>query len=236
MSFIAIFLIVILLIFYFVLQRKRLIWSGPRPYMSHRKIILLLGGYGGILILAALFYAFIPIENSMADDSTINKSTELYDQLKHGGIKDINPDLIKKKQEANIPDNQLNIGLENTMMNDDMMINVMVERKEDNDNRVEAYLILNQSYLDQVDITNDLKHNDWVWRGNQFNIATPQSEKKLKYKIASQEFPFNPFAGQSVFSHHSSTIISNSDFYLRVPKDMKINNTAKDAINIIYVK
>jgi len=237
MILIVLFILLLFTIVYYILLRKK--FHRPKPFVPHNKAIWLLGGYGTLLVLGVIFYAFIPAENNRADAEKIieNQRYSLYERLANGKFDEIEPKFRMEKWEKPYTDTKLNIGLGSITIDDGNQIDVFVERKRGNDGRIEAYLFQSKSYLEDVDITKYVKPFDLDWHGIDLRITAPDPEyKNIKFVIADREFPAKQFSKKPLLSHQADIILGEQYLYFRVPKDLIIENQAKDTINIEYVK
>lgn len=220
-----ILILVIIGIGFFKLQHRE---PSLKKKREHRPIKLahwMFYGYIGVLLISAVLYAFIPNEQATEKNTDLSWSKLYHDTFK-GNPDVINPKLIKNSWVKEYRGKQLNISVK-----DDNTIDIFIDRKNDNDGKIEGFLYQSNTFVNGLSIDTHFEPNYLYWSGDTLAI-TPPIEKKLKFVSSNREFIVAQFMDDRDHDH-SEFALGRQILYLRIPSDLKIINNAR--FNIQFV-
>jgi hypothetical protein len=109
-----------------------------------------------------------------------------------------------------------------------------VERKNTNDDKIEAVAYRTRSSMNDMDISKLINPIRVKLVGNLLTLQAPK-QAKLKLSMFNNVFAVTQFSSEaSLFKHHSSFYDGQSILYMRIPKDLELIN--KSDLNIQFVK
>jgi hypothetical protein len=222
MTFLLPFLIILIIIFAFV----RVLNSGRmKKILLGSRLRWMLGGYVTILLICTGVSPLLPdkevtyktINNSQELDK---ESTELYEAAFEGNIDRIDNKFINKKWSLGYEEQELTIATENDEL---ISTAVIVERKTTNDGKIEALHYKTRSGVNNMEITELENPLRIELNGNTLTIMNPE-KVKLKFSQFQQAFTVNQFTGEKPFRHATHFYGGTSILYLKIPKDLKLND------------
>jgi hypothetical protein len=111
---------------------------------------------------------------------------------------------------------------------------IYVERKNTNDDKIEAVAYRTRSSMNDMDISKLINPIRLKVAGNLLTVQNPK-QAKLKFSMFNNVFAVTQFTGEaSSFQHNSSFYDGQSILYLRIPKDLEL--IIKSDLNIQFVE
>lgn len=234
MAFASLFVILILIAaMYFMYQRNRNGLRMKKQYLPSKKLIWVLCGYVAVLLISTAVYLLIPTMQSTQDHS--RPSDTIYNKIMSGDYSSIDPKLIALKQEKDYSKKELRIGLGHFVFDDSESESVFIERKATNDGKIEAYLYQPTYIINGVDVTRKLPSLQLEWSDGTLIIIQPE-KVKLKFALPAKELIGSQFSGDGDLGHDTYMVSQDQTLFLRIPKDLKVINKVKGAIQIEYVE
>lgn len=113
---------------------------------------------------------------------------------------------------------------------------IFVERKDTNDNKVEAVYYTTKTIIDRIDLTDKINSPKLALEGDRLNIikAEPYEIKLIKYQ---KEFTVTQFSLEKDMESQEkpSNVMGSRIIYLKIPKDIQLIFDS-NKVNIQYVK
>lgn len=152
-SFIPIILLIMIVGLVVVLIRLNTI--KKKTYLSGQKIRWIFGVYVTVLLISVGLFYLIPTEA----ESTIDTKTDLgfaylSEKIYNGSVSDLDEKFISKQWDFDYEGEKLNMEAANNDVNG---ISIFLERKEDNDNRIDVTFYQTPSYVEGIDVTDKIK-------------------------------------------------------------------------------
>ncbi|GHH99605.1 hypothetical protein [Neobacillus kokaensis] len=203
-------------------------------YAYSNRVRLIFSGYLAILIIAMIVSTVLPVKGmtelkKVSSDELNQEGMGLYDAAKAGDIAKFDSKFLYENWTFNFQGQQLRIkSNEDTFYN----ITVMVERKKQNDGRIEAGFYMTGSEVNDLDISKFVQPPklDLV---DEHLLLTNSPKNKLRLSQFDNVFTVKQFTGQSTFGTGSHSSEGQSILYLKIPKDLKLNDTS--GLNLEYV-
>jgi hypothetical protein len=223
MGILPIFIILIIIIFIILIMTKVLKTNVNKrgKYIYSNRVRWVLGGYIGILLISAGLITFLPTDEmskmKIAPTSDLEKeNTDLYNAAINGKIDNIDPKYIDKKWSLNYDDPQLEV-----VVDENLNIQIIVERKIKNDDKIEAVMYKTRSNMNDRDITSLTNLPSVKLGRNQLMIIKPNLAK-IEISEFKNVFSIRQFSGEKIFSHHTGFFEGQSILYLQIPKDLEL--------------
>ncbi len=189
--------------------------------------------YIGALIISLAIASFVMCDSTKAREILLEKDiresrVELEQRLSSGSFEQIDANYLLKQSsfEYHQPSMQL-------MVNDHFISRIFIEKKEQDDGVIDAYVFSSGLYINGVNFTERIKPPTFSLNNNQFEIYPPSNHEEINISMMKNEFTISQFigGGASFFDpieHHESMI------YLRLPKSLTIQNE-EDSYFLEYV-
>ncbi|MBM4762782.1 hypothetical protein [Bacillus sp. B15-48] len=212
--FLPLIILVFLGLFYF------LMFKVGKKNMTMKITHVLLFSYIGILLVATIAVPFTSSELISMERLTQKEVDErmngLYGKARKGDIKEIDPMYLKN--EVSFPDYQ---SKELTIVSKgENWPQVVVEEKNIDDSKVDAYVYANGLIIDGIDFSDKLKPYKVELVGETVTIIPIFQELRLSIVTDSQ--PIRQFTGEKMFVNHSFSS-GETIIYLQVPNGTTIN-------------
>jgi hypothetical protein len=187
-------------------------------YIHSNRVRWVLGGYIGVMIIFTILAVFLPPHDmKIARTPDLEKeNTDLYNAAINGKIDNIDPKYIDKKWGLNYDYPQLEV-----VVDESLNIQIIVERKTMNDDRIEAIMYKTRSNMNDMDITGLTNSPGVELQKNQLVITKPE-QAKIEISEFKNTFTVRQFSGEKIFSHHNGFFEGQSILYLQIPKDLEI--------------
>lgn len=227
-------ILVIVIIFLAIFMKRTLNRRGKYVY-SHR-VRWIFGGYLAILLICAGMDMVLPIKGrtdmKMVHTEDLEKeSLALYNDALAGRIDQVDHSFIAKKWSFDFHERKLNLEVVNDQFLD---IQILVERKKTNDDKVEAVFYKTRSSVNDMDTTKLINPPQIKLEGNGIALMSP-NKSKIDFSRFQNVFTVTQFTGgDSLYSHHTDFFQGQKLLYLRIPKDLQLID--KSDLNLQYVE
>jgi hypothetical protein len=229
-----IILVIVIVAFLTIFMKRTFNRRGKYVY-SHR-VRWIFCGYLAILLICAGMDTVLPVKGradmKMVHTEDLEKeSLALYNDAKAGRIDKVDPSLIAKKWSFDFHERELNLAVANDEFLD---IQIFVERKKMNDDKIEAVFYQTRSSMNDMDITKLINPPLIKLGGNGIMLINP-NKSKIDFSRFQNIFTVTQFTGgSSFFEHHSDFFEGQRILYLRIPKDLELLN--KTDLNLQFVE
>lgn len=190
-----------------------------------------------VLLLSAVIVSFIGDKSfEMTDYVSIQNNNEdeaeeeLYDALHQGNLDKIDPHFLTYKDRYKYERSSLDIDLN---IEENQYISVYVERKETNDNEIEAYIFGNTLLVDGYSFSEKIVPPKISLKDDTLSIE-PLEHQEVDIWIGKKEFTVNQFKNVARESQSYTNYI-DPNIYLRIPKDLQIHTRGMDKEDINFV-
>lgn len=226
------FIIIIGLIGLIAISINR-VGSGRNKYINSKSITWLLGGYVVVLIISTVLFFQIPSQpkTNFAEEIDRGHSTNLEYMISQDMLDEVS-DFIVNEKEIPYEKDYLNIQLNLNDSNDrHHNIKILVERKNEADQLIEAVIYQTPTFINdwniteyidplQVDVTLSALLIDNIW-------------KEFSYASFKKEFPFSQFEEDRQSMFGEIIVYGEELLFLRIPKDVEL--IEKENVNIVYL-
>jgi heme/copper-type cytochrome/quinol oxidase subunit 2 len=193
-------------------------------------------GYISLLVICTIVVPFI-IGKDINDFKKApivkveKEGNALLDAAAKGKFATIESNLIEKKWNLAYHESKLNLTTETDQY---FGAQIFVERKNTNDDKIEAVAYRTSSSMNDMDISKLINPIRLKVAGNLLTVQNPK-QAKLKFSMFNNVFAVTQFTGEaSSFQHNSSFYDGQSILYLRIPKDLEL--IIKSDLNIQFVE
>lgn len=206
-----------------------------KKWMNKKLTKFIIIGYVSILFFSFSIYELsLSKKLTLIEQSSIanaEKEMELFFlALNEGRLEEIDPIHIFEEIEVNYSFDQLMIEMARQV---DDGVSIVVERKIDNDHKIEVIYFRTKPNVQGIDIMKDMKPIDLKWT-NETLILTPPKSMEFNFALFKKEFPISQFNRNVDQFHVEPTyMMSNEVLYLRVPKDLEIVEGHEIYINYV---
>ncbi|MEH7010826.1 hypothetical protein V7087_08385 [Neobacillus niacini] len=208
--------------------------SSKKNFFSGNRIRWIFVGYISILIICTGLSPLLPkgdITYKKVDVNQLERdSSELYEAAIQGNIENVDSEYILKTWNLEYSEKQLNIAVTN---DDFLSAVIIVERKNDNDGKIEAAFYKTGSSINNMAISELDKPLRMEMGKNTLRLENPE-KLILEFSQFQHAFPINQFTGKGDFSDSNNFYEGTSILYLKIPKDLELNTTFE--IDIQYVE
>ncbi|CAH2715801.1 hypothetical protein BACCIP111895_02985 [Neobacillus rhizosphaerae] len=228
MGMIPLLIIVIIVIGILVFStrtRNKMVHKKGKFSYSQR-VYWLLSGYVVILLICLILNAVQPVKimDGLKKVNTADlerESLNLYDAAVEGSINQEGSKFLRKKWNFNYQGQQLNLAV---IQDENIDAMVVVEKKNNNDGKIEAEFYQTRSSYNGMDITELANLPGMELAGDQLTLLNPK-RSEIKFSQFGNTFNIKQFTGEpSLFSeHHSEFSGGQRIIYLRIPKDLELN-------------
>ncbi|WP_045514886.1 hypothetical protein [Neobacillus niacini] len=233
-SFVPILIVIIMVISITALLVKLSKSSSMKNFFSGNRIRWILVGYISILIICTGLSPLLPKGEITYKEVDVNQlerdSRELYEAAIQGNIENVDSKYILKTWNLDYSEKQLNIAVTNEEFLNAVII---VERKNDNDGKIEAAFYKTGSSINDMAISELDKPLRMEMGKNTLRLQNPE-KLKLEFSQFQHAFPINQFTGKGDFSDSNNFYEGTSILYLKIPNDLELNTTFE--IDIQYVE
>jgi hypothetical protein len=208
-------------------RSSKVLLSGSRirwMFVGYLSILLIFSGLSPLLPEGEITYQKVDINQLESD------SNELYEAAIQGKIENVDSKYIVKTRKFDYPEKQLNIAVVNE---DFLSASIFVERKTTNDGKIEALHYQTGSGLNEMALSDLMQPLGINIDKNTLLLENPE-KLKLEFSQFQQAFPINQFTGKGDFSDINNFYDGTSILYLKIPKDLELNNTYE--IDLQYVE
>ena len=233
---ILIILFIVIIISFFIAKSMKGSVNKKGKYLYGNRVRWIFGVYISLLLICGIVVTVTP-DKGTSDLKTANiKELEkeriaLINAATAGNIETIDSNYIDKKWDLDYPDQKLNVAVENGEF---LSTQIFVERKNTNDDKIEAVSYKTRSSVNEMDITKLTNPLRLKLAGKTLSLMNPK-KAKLEFSMFNNVFAVNQFTGEdSLFAHQSSFFDGESILYMRIPKDLELIN--KSDLNIQFVK
>jgi len=207
--------------------------TKSKNYYS-KKVSWFLGGYIALLVFCMVLVTALPnrdmVQRKMVKEGDLEKeSTALYNSALEGKIDKTGKKYLTKRWSFEYQDRKLNIAVEN---HESFNTGIVVERKNTNDNKIEAVYYKSRSSINGIEVTGRIKPIDIKLARNTLTI-TKQSMVKIQFSQFENVFSINQFTGGKMFYHESNFYEGQSILYLRIPKKLELNNQSEMNLELV---
>jgi hypothetical protein len=192
-----------------------------RRYVSVKITHWLLMGYTGLLLIAM---AIAPFMITDLPNRATGADQEIYRHLSNGKIESIDPEFLVLKKTFDYENSSLTISsnrVEGSL--------IYVERKEENDGKIEGYVYNSGLNINGYYFSDKLTPIDFKLDNDTLTIQHP-NQQNIKLAMVQKEFTIKQFTGQKQNSVTTGPDIEG--IFLRVPKNVEISNKYS---NLIFV-
>jgi hypothetical protein len=193
-------------------------------------------GYISLLVICTIVVPFI-IGKDINDFKKApivkieKEGNALLDAAAKGKFDTIKSRFIEKKWNLAYHEPKLNLTTETDQY---FGAQIFVERKNTNDDKIEAVAYRTRSSMNDLDISKLINPIRVKLVGNLLTLQN-QKKAKLEFFMFNNVFSVTQFTGEaSSFQHNSSFYDGQSILYLRIPKNLELIN--KTDLNIQFVK
>ncbi|PWA07914.1 hypothetical protein DCC39_15840 [Pueribacillus theae] len=216
--------IIIVLIAFFTIRSKVQVRFGKPLFI----------GYALLLLLSFALYEFvisknITVINPVSEAEEEKEVNKFFEAINEGNIDKIESAYIVKQDEVDFQSNKLMIETED---DDYFDPSVVVERKPENDQKIDVIYYKTKPLIKEIDIMKEIKPIQMNWKGDTLTFMKPE-EATFDFAMFKKEFPISQFTGEDWFELNSNGFIGYQVIYLRVPKDLQIEE--KSDVFIDYV-
>ena len=193
-------------------------------------------GYISLLVICTIVVMFNTGKDSddfkKAPIANIEKEgNALLGAAAAGKFSTIESKLIEKKWNFAYHESKLNLITETDQY---FGTQIYVERKNTNDDKIEAVVYRTRSSMNDMDISKLINPIRLKLAGNLLTLQNPK-QAKLKFSMFNNVFAVTQFTDEaSLFQHHSSFYDGQSILYMRIPKDLELID--KSHLSIQFVK
>lgn len=189
-------------------------------YSYSKRTYWVMGGYIGSLLIFTILGTFLPTNDmKVAYTSDLEKEyTNLYNLIMQGKTDKIDRKFVDKKLTFQYDDHELEV-----VANDGYNLQIIVEKKENDDDKIEAVLYKTRSNINNMDISSLANSSDIELVGNKLVEIKP---KKVKIEISQFKNPFTvrQFTSEKLFDSNGTILHQGqSILYLRIPRDLKLD-------------
>jgi tRNA threonylcarbamoyladenosine modification (KEOPS) complex Pcc1 subunit len=181
--------------------------------------------YAIVLVGAFFFYQTIALDYRVEEQSlSQEESNELHTTFNNAARKGM-LDSVKESfvaEEWHFAYEQPTITMK-TRHNNHINISVFAERKATNDGKIEGYYYTAASNVDGIDITEEISRVDMELEGNSI-VVKRSAPVNLRFAKFTREFTIAQFTEEQTSSHGYFTQMAPEILYLKIPKDLEINN------------
>lgn len=212
---------------------KRTINKGGRSIYSKR-VRWLVGGYIALLLIGMGVEALLPVkalsEEYIVDREELDQeSIDLYTAATEGKIAEQDRSFIRKDWNLNYEGEKLNIASQN---DEYLETQIIVERKQDNDGKIEALFYSTRSIVNNMDITEKIHPPGLDLADNILTVSNP-IKVQLKYHQFQNVFSINQFTGEDTLFDNNTSYHGQSILYIRIPNNLELIHD--ENLNIYYV-
>ena len=208
-------------------RSSKVLFSGSRirwMFVGYLSILLVCTGLSPMLPKGEITYQKVDVNQLERD------SNELYEAAIQGNIENVDSKYFVKTRNFDYTEKQLNIAVVNE---DFLSASIFVERKTTNDGKIEALHYQTGSGLNEMSISDLMQPLGINIDKNTLMLENPE-KTKLEFSQFQQAFPINQFTGKGDFSDTNNFYGGTSILYLKIPKDLELNNTYE--IDLQYVE
>ncbi|MFS0779605.1 hypothetical protein ABC255_26935 [Neobacillus sp. 3P2-tot-E-2] len=208
-------------------RSSKALFSGSRirwMFVGYFSILLICTGLSPLLPKGEITYQKVDVDQLERD------SNELYEAAIQGNIENVDSKYIVKTRKFDYTEKQLNIAVVNE---DFLSASIFVERKTTNDGKIEALHYQTGSGLNEMSISDLMQPLGINIDKNILMLENPE-KIRLEFSQFQQAFPINQFTGKGDFSDTNNFYGGTSILYLKIPKDLELNNTYE--IDLQYVE
>lgn len=208
--------------------------SSKKNFFFGNRIRWILVGYISILIICTGLSPLLPKGEITYKEVDVNQlerdSRELYEAAIQGNIENVDSEYILKTWNLDYSEKQLNIVVTNEEFLNAVII---VERKNDNDGKIEAAFYKTGSSINDMAISELDKPLRIEMRNNTWKLQNPE-KLNLEFSQFQHAFPIKQFTGKGNFIDSNNFYEGPSILYLKIPKDLELNATSE--IDLQYVE
>jgi hypothetical protein len=198
--------------------------NKSRQQLVGRRIYWLISGYAVILLISAVLAPFLPANEVTL--KPIDKSKEilerghlLYEAAIEGKIEQVDRRHINKTWSFDYHGQQLSLSTGNA---DFISSQVFVERKAENDGRIEVTYYKTSSYINGMDIS-EIENPMRLELADETLMLMDPKKTVLEFYQFEKAFPTAQFTNEGwQVGHHTSFSEGQSILYIKVPKELKL--------------
>jgi membrane protein implicated in regulation of membrane protease activity len=233
MSFVPLLTIILLIIAIVVKNMKTAVNKGGK-YVYSTRIIWIVSGYIVLLLLSMGVEAILPAkavsEEKIVDSKELDQeSIDLYDAAIEGRIAETDRAFIRKEWNIDYEGETLTFASQN---DEYLETQIVVERKQDNEGRIEATYYSTRSIVNNMDYTEKINPPGLELADDILMVSNPK-KLKLKYIQFQNVFSVNQFTKEDTFFEHHTSYHGQSILYLRIPSNLELVD--KSDINFLFV-
>ena len=190
----------------------------------------MLGIYLIVLLVATAIVPFMSETKGIVEKATQQEQdeilNELYTHLHDGEIESIRDQYLAIEQTF---EHDLKNPLHIQSALNDFGISVFIEKKQESDNTIEAFVYRSALTYNELDFSDILEPYKLEKTDNSLDILAPIQD--IHVSIIGPTFPVRQLTEQSIISHSSSG--AEGLVYLRVPSEIKITNDENVFLNFV---
>ncbi|MDF2858836.1 MAG: hypothetical protein K0Q87_4687 [Neobacillus sp.] len=234
MSIVPLLIIIIPIIAIAVKNMKR---TGNKSgkFIYSMRVRWVVSGYIILLLISMGVEAILPVqaenEENIVDFKELDlESIDLYSAAIEGRIAEEDRSYIRKEWNLNYEGDTLTVASQN---DEYLETQIVVERKKDNDGKIEAVYYSTRSMVNNMDFTERIKPPGLKLADEILMVSNP-IKVKLKYIQFQNVFPIKQFSGEDTFFEgHNTSYHGQSILYLRIPNNLELVD--KSDINFVFV-
>ncbi|PAQ13916.1 hypothetical protein CD798_13005 [Bacillaceae bacterium SAOS 7] len=195
---------------------------------SYNQIKWLFTSYLFVLVASIVVYCFLPYEKVNGKKEGKN-NLNVVETVLSGKVDQIDDSFKKKEWAFKYKGNWIELSLLNDFYSE---FTIVIDRKDKNDDEIEAILYQPKSFVNDIDITDELGLIDLQLKKDKLILAKPQ-EVHLEFSQFTKEFPITQFTGENWMSDDLISI-NPGILYLRIPSHLNIVEVT-NLLNVHYV-
>ena len=206
--------------------------------LNGKRIKVVFVGYLAILLIALVVFYMLPggdftyKELSQNDINKADQAEHLRNALSKGKLNQMEGVYIKGKWNFIYEKEKLEIDSSDSKNGSWM---VFVERKDTNDNKIEAVHYTTKTIINNIDLTDKINYPKVALEGKRLNFIRPEpcEVKLIKYQ---KEFTVTQFSKENGIENEGSFsgLLGSDVFYLQIPKDVQLTFDS-NKVNVQYV-
>jgi len=232
---ILIVLVIVVGIISLVSQIMKRTGNRKGKYSYSNRVRRIFVSYLAILLICVVLDSVLPAKG-MTEWKKVHKQDlekeglDLHEAAVKGQIAKVDHEFRVKNWNFDYHGQKLNTAIKS---NEFLNTQIVIERKNTNDDKIEATYYKTRSSMNNLDITSIYKPIGLKLEGDQLSFLAPQ-KSKMNFSEFANVFSVNQFTGEKSFSHNSEFMEGQSILYLRIPKDLQIID--KSNLSFEYVE
>lgn len=200
-----------------------LIGKGKKHIFNFKATNWLLMIYIGILFVSLLLVMIIRPEELTTHGE--REEIDLYEMIYKGKRAEVGPAYLLDENSYKFEEETLTVTTPSTNQGSE----IFVERKKENDGKIDVHIYGNELFIDGKDFSDNLISPSVKLDGENLKVVYPEYQE-IKIAMAKNEFPINQFTGKS-YSDRGFDYV-HPIIYLQIPQNVELTeNPAIQYIN-----